>query len=165
MKRSLWVLAGFLCLSAGSILYASKAVAGETDDYIGSLPQEKIDAIEQNIVNALASGRSDMQADAAQLVRDMKSLRPDQSFTSCVIPLMAILKDEQAETNARILAALALDQLDSDRGNFAISRTAQFTDDARLRHLCTWLAYDRLTGKDSSEKGMAYIEPMEELDH
>lgn len=165
MKRYLCIIAGCACIVAGSMLVTASAVAGEADDYIASLSQEKIDLIEQNIVNALLSGRSGMQADAAQLVRDMQSLRPEQSFASCVIPLMAILKDEQAETASRILAALALDRLDSDKGDFAITRTAQFTKDVRLRHVCAWLAYDRLTGRNSAEKGMAYIEPLEEFEH
>jgi hypothetical protein len=158
-KRS---LVAVFCLVAGGLLGTAPAFAGESDDYIGSLPQQKIDLIEQNIVNALQSDVPGMQADAAQLVRDLKGLRPEQSFSSCVIPLMALLKDEQGDSGARILAALALDQLESQTGDFAISRMASFTDDTRLKYVCGWLAYERKSGKHPEEKGIASFEPLEE---
>ena len=87
-KRS--IVAAF-CLIAGAMLCTAPAFAGQGDDYIGSLPQQKIDLIQQNIVNALQSDIPGMQADAAQLVRDLRSLRPEQPFADCVIPLMAIV--------------------------------------------------------------------------
>ena len=151
-----------LCLVAGGMLCVSSALAGEGDDYIGSMPAEKFECVETNIVTALNSGIPGMQADAAQLIRDLRSLRPDETFTSCVVPLMAIVKNEEAESPSRILAALALDELDSGMGNFAIARTAMFTSDPQLKHVCTWLAYERKTGKHPEEKGIASYEPIEE---
>jgi len=151
-----------LCLVAGGMLCVSSALAGEGDEYIGSLPAAKLECIETNVVRALESGIPGMQADAAQLIRDLKNLRPEESFSICVIPLMAIVKNEEAESATRILAALALDQLDNGRGNFAIERTASFTSDPKVRYLCTWLAYERKTGKHSEDKGIASYEPIEE---
>ena len=159
IKRS---IVATLCLIAGGMLVTIPAFAGEGDDYIGSIGQQKIDLIEQNIVNALRSDVPGMQADAAQLVRDLRSLRPEQSFSNCVIPLMAVVKNEQIESGARILAALALDQLESPMGDFAISRTASFTSDSKLKHVCGWLAYERKTGKHPEEKGIASFEPLME---
>ena len=129
-KRSLFAA---LCLAAGGMLCTAPAFAGDNGDYVSSLPQEKINLIEVNVVNALQSDIPGMQADAAQLVRDLMDKRPEQSFSSCVIPLMAILKNEEAESGTRILAALALDKLQSPKGFFAISRTASFTSDARVK--------------------------------
>jgi hypothetical protein len=162
MKRNKCSMVGALCLIAGGLLCTAPAFAGESDGYIGSLPQQKIDIIEQNIVNALQSDVPGMQADAAQLVRDLNSIRPEQSFSACVIPLMALLKNEDGESGVRILAALALDQLDSPKGHFAISRTASFTADAKLKYVCGWLAYERKTGKHPEEKGIASYEPLPE---
>jgi hypothetical protein len=157
-------IVGALCLVAGGLLCTVPALAGENDEYIGSLPQLKLDLIEVNLVNALQSGIPGMQADAAQIVRDINSMRPEQNFPKTVIPLMAILKNEEAESGSRILAALALNQLDSQKGYFAISRTASFTSDTRLKYVCSWLAYERTTGKPSGEKGIAYFEPLPEGD-
>ena len=162
MKGNKRFFAAALCLLAGGMLCAASAFAGENGEYVGSLPQEKIDLIEQNIVNALQSGIPGMQADAAQLVRDLRNLRPEQPFSGSVIPLMALLKDEEGETGTRILAALALDQLESEKGHFAVARMASFTSDARVKHVCTWLAYERQTGKHPEDKGIAFFEPLEE---
>ena len=158
-------IVGALCLVAVGLLCAAPALAGETDEYIGSLPQQKLDLIEVNLVNALQSGIPGMQADASQIVRDINSMRPEQNFPKTVIPLMAILKNEEAESAVRILAALALNQLDSQKGYFAISRTASFTSDPRLKYVCTWLAYERTAGKQSDDnKGIASYEPLPEGD-
>ena len=151
-----------LCLVGGGMLAAAPAIAGGNGFDIESLPQDRIDLIDQNIVIALGSDIPGMQADAAQLIRDLKAQRPDQSFSNCVIPLMALVKNEEAESSTRILAALALDTLDSELGNFAIARTAQFTSNQRLKYICTWLAYERNTGKHPELKGMASYEPIEE---
>jgi hypothetical protein len=144
------------------MLCTAPAFAGQSDDYIGSLSQQKLDLIELNVVNALRSDIPGMQADAAQLVRDLKSLRPEQPFADCVIPLMAIVKNEDVDSGARILAALALDKLESPIGHFAVSRMASFTSDPRLKHVCSWLAYERKAGRHTDEKGIASFEPIPE---
>jgi hypothetical protein len=153
-----------LCVLTGGMVFAAPALAGDGDQYILSLSQEKIDLIEKNVVNALTSDIPGMQADAAALVRELKNLRPEQTYSGCVVPLMGIVKDEEAEPAARILAALALDKLESSMGHYAISRTALFTDNPRVKHVCTWLAYERKVGKTWDDKGMAYIEPLEEIE-
>ena len=160
MKRRTSILAA-LCLAAGGLLCTTPAFAGDHEGYISSLPQEKIDLIQVNVVNALESDIPGMQADAAQLVRDLMDARPEQSFSSCVIPLMAILKNEEADSGTRILAALALDRLESPKGHFAISRTASFTSDSRVKYICAWLAFERSSAKHpSEEKGLASFEPL-----
>ena len=162
MKGNTHSIVAVLCLAAGVMLCTAPAFAGDSDDYIGSLPQQRIDLIEQNIVNALQSNVPGMQADAAQLVRDLSNLRPEQSLAGCVIPLMAIVKNEELDSGARILAALALDQLDDPMGNFAVSRMASFTSDPKLKHVCGWLAYERKTGRHNEQKGIVSFEPIEE---
>lgn len=152
-------------LAAAGVLFALPAFATGDDGYVASLPEAKIQVIEENIVHALTSGIPGMQADAAQLIRDMKALRPEHDFGACVVPLMAIVKDEQADAPTRILAAFALDQLESEKGNFAITRTALFTESPKVKHVCTWLAYERRTGKNNESKGLAAIEPLEEFEY
>ena len=161
IRKNRSIVAAF-CLVAGGMLCTAPVFAGESDGLMGSLPQEKIDRIEQNIVNALQSDIPGMQADAAQLVRDLTSMRPDQSFSACVVPLMALLKNEAGDSGVRILAALALDQLDSPKGHFAVARTATNTSDTKLQYVCSWLAYERKTGKHHGEKAIALFEPIEE---
>ncbi|MEW6512020.1 MAG: hypothetical protein AB1428_13800 [Bacteroidota bacterium] len=165
MKRHAYRFIAAATLVVGTLLFAAPAFAGEGDDYIAALPQARINLIEQNVVLALTSNIPGMQADAAQLVRDLRTIRPEQSFSATVIPLMAIVKDEQADPGARVLAAFALDRLESSMGHYAITRTALFTDNPKVKHVCTWLAYERRTGRSSENKGMAIIEPLEEFEY
>ena len=163
MKRQGFGALVAACLLVGPVVFAAPAFAGEGDQYIASFSDEKIDLIQDNIVLALRSGIPGMQADAAQLVRDLRNLRPDQPFSGCIVPLMRIVKNESGDQSARVLAAFALDKLESERGYFAISRTAQFTENPMLKHVCTWLTYDRKTGRPTNSFGMAIIEPLEEF--
>jgi hypothetical protein len=184
LRNKRTIVAGF-CLVAGGMLCTPPAFSGagpafggaglapsttdissavEGESYVESMPKARVDLIEPNIVIALESGIPGMQADAAQLVRDLNRILPEESFSECVIPLMAILKNEQQERPVRILAALALDQIGSERGSFAIARTATFTSDPQVKYVCTWLAYERITGKHPEDKGMASFEPIEEGD-
>jgi type IV secretory pathway TraG/TraD family ATPase VirD4 len=146
------------------MLVNAPVFAGEGDEYISSLSDAKINLIQSNIVLALTSGIPGMQADAAQLVRDLKALRPEQSFSECVVPLMSIVKDEEASSASRVLAALALDNLESERGHFAIARTSLFTENTHVKHVCAWLTYERKAGKHS-DKGVATFEPMDEFEY
>ena len=72
------------------------------------------------------------------------------------------MKNEQDDSGARILSALALDELDSPMGHFAISRTASFTSDPRVKHVCGWIAYERKSGRHTEDKGIASFEPLQE---
>ena len=158
------ILGATLCLLAAAMLVNAPAFAGEGDAYIYSLSDAKIDLIQSNIVLALTSGIPGMQADAAQLVRDLKVLRPEQSFSECVVPLMRLVKDEEGSSASRVLAALALDNLESERGHYAIARTGLFTENAHVKHVCAWLTYERKAGKHS-DKGVATFEPMDEFEY
>lgn len=116
-----------------------------------------VDVIEQNLAIGLKTPSPGVQASASQVVRDLKVLLPDQEFTRLIIPLMAIVKDEDAGVAVRMIAALALYDLQSAKGDFAIQRVAQFTKNERMRHLCTWLAYDRMQKNSSSPKATAAL--------
>ena len=113
---------------------------------------DRFDAIEKSLVMALRTPSPGMQASASQVIRDLKVLLPDQEFSLLLIPLMRIVKDEEADVAVRMVAALALHDLESGQGDFTIKRVAQFTKNDRMKHLCTWLAYTRFQKGTSLEK-------------
>jgi hypothetical protein len=102
-----------------------------------------IEQSEKSLVQALESNSFGMRLSAANTVRQLKEAYPEQSFSSLVFPLMRIVKDEGVEPSCRIVAAIALHELHSAVGDFAIARTAQFTDSPRVKHICSWLTYYR----------------------
>ena len=77
---------------------------------------------------------------------------------------MAIVKDETADPATRVLAALALDNLESAKGHYAVARTGVYTENPRVKHVCVWLTYERKAGRHG-DKGIANFEPMEEIEY
>ena len=115
-----------------------------------------VDAIEKSLAMALRTPSPGMQASASQVVRDLKVLLPDQDFSLLIIPLMAIVKNEDAEAPVRMVAALALHDLKSGKGDFAIQQMARFTSNERLKHLCSWLTYERRQQKAPALRNTSY---------
>ncbi len=99
---------------------------------------ESLKSIEQNLVIGLQdTEHPGLQASSAQQILDIQGIVPSYPFSSALIPLMAILKNDNAPVTARIYAALALHNLHSQRGDFAIERIAEFTHLPQLQKLCT----------------------------
>jgi len=134
----------FITLCAVLAAIVSSSQASDSTGHDARFTEAKLTLIEKSLANALESSSPGLQASAAQTVRDLKKLVPEYSFSRLVIPLMRIVKDEGAEIGPRILAALALHDLRSEMGDFAISRVATFTDVKRMKHLCAWLTYEKL---------------------
>ena len=140
MKRVLFFAVAAMILAVPGI-FAQESPPNSPDR---RFTEERLHQTELSLVAALESKSPGMQASAAQTVRELKGVFPDRSFARLVIPLMRIVKDENADVPVRILAALALSELHSAMGDFAIKGTALFTDDGRMRHLCTALTLQRL---------------------
>ena len=137
-RYSAWSAAmGVAVLLSTSVALSAKS----TDDvWFKGTP---VDLIEQNLAVALRMHSDGIQASASQVVRDLKGLLPSQEFTSVIIPLMGIVKNEDGDPAVRTVAALALYDLKSSRGDFALSQMARFSRNDRIKHLCAWLTYER----------------------
>ncbi|MGA9116998.1 MAG: hypothetical protein WB626_09510 [Bacteroidota bacterium] len=112
---------------------------------------------EASLAYGLGSPSPGLQLTAAQTLRQLKELFPGRSFTSTVIPLLALLKREETETPVRLVAALALHDLRTERGDYAIARMAHHADCPRLRHLCGWLAYYRLAERAPAPSALEQV--------
>lgn len=125
------------------LLVAGLAYAGTPAPVSKTLTEDQLDRIEANLVVGLKSGIPSLQTSALFVLRLVKAAALQHDFSSAIIPVMAILRDEEQACNARILATLALNDLKSGRGNYAISMVARFADEGRLKHVCQWLEYYR----------------------
>jgi hypothetical protein len=103
-----------------------------------------IEQTEKSLIMALESESPGLQTSAALTVRELKALMPQRSFSCFVIPLMRIVKTEDGDRCSRVIAAIALHDLHSAIGDYAIARAAKFCDCERLKRTCTWLTYYRL---------------------
>ena len=117
------------------------------------LTNERFSQTVRGLAASLQSGSPGLQASAAETIRELRAVLPSHSYSSLVIPLMGVVKDEHADVSARIVAALALNELESDMGNFAIKRVARFSECKRIRNLCAWLTYNRHQATDLARLG------------
>ncbi len=146
-----------LSLVVTIILVWANGHAGNTYSNDPRFTDEKMQAIEKSLEQALESQNLGLQASAAQVVRDVKALVPGYDFGELVIPLMGIVKDESARPGNRILAALALHELRSERGDFAIKRVGEFTDVKQLKHVCVWLTYERTLAQQGQKDSVSSV--------
>ncbi len=119
------------------------AHAQESKPAAAPFTRATVEQTEKSLINALESNSEGLQISAALTVRELKTMMPERSFSSLVIPLMRIVKDDNASSASRVIAAIALSDLHSAMGDYAISRETNFTGDAALKHACSWLAYNR----------------------
>jgi hypothetical protein len=120
---------------------AGMVLADEPDRSAGLFKNATIEQTEKSIIAALESDSPGRQVGAALAVRELKALMPKRSFSCFVIPLMRVMKTESAHSCSRVVAAIALADLHSERGDFAISRQAHFTGCDKLARACNWLTF------------------------
>lgn len=136
MKRTVLLL--ILVASVCGVVFAGQPASSTV-----TLTPEKLALIEKNLVIGLESGVPTLQASAALVLHQVKSLAPDYSFSLCVIPLMRIVKTVDYDVEARLAAGLALFDLNSARGDFAIARTARFEENQRVKKVFVAMTYER----------------------
>lgn len=142
--------------SIAVLLFTSSALGAKNADDVW-FKGTPVDLIERNLAAALRMQSDGVQASASQVVRDLKTLLPSQEFTSVVIPLMRIVKNEEGDAAVRMVAALALYDLKSSRGDFALSQMARFSKNERIKHLCTWLAIERNRQRSETSESTALL--------
>jgi hypothetical protein len=140
-------------LAAATVMLAAPAFALEN---VPPFQHATVEQSEQSLELALESASEGMQVSAALTVQELKAMFPEREFTTLIIPLMRIVKNEDADENTRVVAAIALHGLRSDRGDFAIARTAEFTDQPQLKRACQWLAYYRVM---ESRQKLSFLPP------
>jgi HEAT repeat protein len=126
-----------LCIAAYGPMYAGE------NERPRALTTAKLEQIEESLINAFQSDVPGLQTSAATTLVQVRRRFPNYSWSNSVIPLMRIVNDEKSDSEARIAAALALYDLQTDRGDYSIVQNARFTSDPRVRRICTLLIANR----------------------
>ena len=137
---------------AASLVLPVVAIAGTPPNPPSStFTVDKLATIEDNLVLCLTSEYPGVRATAALTIRQLKDAAPEYEFNRTIIPLMALVKNEDVDAVSRITASLALHSVQSSRGDYAIKMTARFTDVEKVKHLCEGLTYARTMEKLSQQ--------------
>ncbi len=125
---------------AGVLLISGAALAQTTNNVDIQLNPQTISAIEQNLVAGLKdTDHPGLQESSTTVLLNLQLLDKGFDFSDALFPLMSIVKDEHEPAPARILAAVALRNLNSARGDYAIEMTAQMSDEPRVQKVCAAL--------------------------
>jgi uncharacterized membrane protein YccC len=95
---------------------------------------------EAMLLKAFESDVNGMATSSLQTLRQLQQVFPEYEFTSLLEPLIKLVGDEKLDTHERMLAALALDDLHSDKGDKAISNAAKNTINQSVKDICLTLA-------------------------
>lgn len=112
-----------------------------------SLTQAHLSVIEGELVAALESDIPGLQISAARTMRQLHEQAPWYEWNSSIIPLMHIVNREEHDSQARVSAAIALHELRSSRGDFAIQRMGQFAANPKVQRVCFMLCRARQAGE------------------
>ncbi len=99
------------------------------------------------LVDALKTKPPAVQRGILQHIRFLEWAYPDEEFGSFLEPLSTLLKDEHADLQARMLAALALEALHSASGDAAIKEVAGESTESCLQQLCSGLIVEPSDGR------------------
>jgi hypothetical protein len=106
--------------------------------------------VEDNLLVGVNSENYGLRTSAAYFLGSIQSEK-------ALIPLLKMLKEGQTEEE-RILAALSLTKINSERGLFAVKRAAKFDDSERVQRLCKNFYLTHMTNE---LKGKIEVEPLE----
>lgn len=100
------------------------------------------------LVKALEANSVSLNSTASQTIRELEQIFPDEPFEEFIEPLGKIITDEHAETESRILSALALDGLHSDSGDKVIFEVAKTTSNNSIKAICEALAVESFKAEE-----------------
>lgn len=118
-----------------------------------TITEEKYKQIEDNLLVGMNSDNLGLQVSCAYFLGEMKSDR-------AIIPLLKMLKSGGTEEE-RIMAALSLAKIKSERGLFAIKQRIKFDDSKRVQRLCEIFYTNHLVNE---LEGDIIVEPLNVVD-
>ena len=115
--------------------------------------ESKYETIENNLIAGVKSDNLGLRVSAAYFLGEINSNR-------AVIPLMHMLKNSDIEEE-RLVAALSLAKIKSEKGMFAVKQRIKFDDSERVQRMCQIFYNDYLF---HNIEGNVIVEPFEIAD-
>lgn len=111
--------------------------------------------IENNLLVGLATQNEGLKFSCAYFLGEMKS-------SKAVIPLMRLFHNGETD-EMKIIAALSLCKIKSERGVFAVKRGITFADSERVQRLCNIFYNQHLRDERKGEVEVEEIQKLAEL--
>jgi hypothetical protein len=104
--------------------------------------KKNLKTTEKMLLKHLSDNTTDSKLSAVQTLRQLELIFPDHAFRSFIEPLSEIVKNEELETQLRITAAIALDELHSDMGDKTIYEVAKNSTNESVKNVCTAISFE-----------------------
>jgi len=134
------VLSALLCITVNA---QSKTTRFEKQHH-SKFIESHLKQTEEMLLKSFESDQLGIVSSSIQTLRELEQIFPENEFSSLIDPLMKFVKDETRDTQMRILSALALDGLHSDKGDKAIYNAAKSTENKSVKDICVALAIESL---------------------
>jgi hypothetical protein len=99
---------------------------------------------EEMLLKAFKTDAVGMMPSGLQTLRQLQQVFPEYEFSSLLEPLVNLVKDEKLDTQLRILAALTLNDLHTEKGDKAINDVASTTNNPSVKDICLTLVAEEV---------------------
>ena len=99
---------------------------------------------DEMLLKSFESNNVGIVSSSVQTLRELEQVFPKYEFTSLLDPLIKLVKDENGNTQVRILSAIALDGLHSDIGDKAIYAVSKDSNNKSVKDICIALSIESL---------------------
>ncbi len=144
----------FLLLASTAILTTTVNAQDQSSRFMeqhhSKFVKSHLDVTKQMLLKAMESKDPNFQSSAIQTLRDLEIIFPDDKFSSFIEPLIHNVKDEKEDTQVRLLSALALENLHSNKGDAAIYYVAKNTLNKSVKDLCVVMSIESFQKDDES---------------
>lgn len=134
------VLSAMLCITVNAQNKTTRFEKQHHSKFIES----HLKQTEEMLLKSFKSDQMGIVSSSVQTLRELEQIFPENEFSSLTDPLMNLVKDENKDTQVRILSALALDGLHSDKGDKVIYDVAKSTNNKSVKDICAALAIESL---------------------
>lgn len=151
MKNRIFLLAisvVLLLIFTGVSSFAQDQSTRYSKQHKSHFLKDHLKQTEDMLVQDLQNNSVNMNLGAAQTIRELEEIFPSESFTLFIEPLSDIIRNEKSDTQLRILSALALDGLHSDKGDKVIYEVAKNTSNESLKNISKALAIESFKADD-----------------
>lgn len=104
--------------------------------------KEHLKQTEKMLIQHLQNDSTNSVLSAVQAIWELEQIFPTEPFSSFILPLIDIVKNEESEPQLRILSTLALDGLHSDQGDKVIFEASKNTTDESFKNVCIAISFE-----------------------
>ncbi len=127
---------------AGSSGFAQNRTTRLQEQHKTKYLKKNLPTIEKMLMHHLQNDSSDTKLSAVQTLRQLEQIFPEESFSSLIEPLIKIVVNEESDTQLRIISAIALDELHSDKGDKAIYEIAKNSTSESVKNACIAISFE-----------------------